>query len=117
MTKSIMSKNKNADDIIQKKSRNDKGRHVIQQKISNEIDVLFSKKKKKRVEETVEKVPEMKQDSWLDSAIKGSTINEISRANGQRITEEGYPIYQEEGLVSKTGGDTHQCPFDCICCY
>ena len=35
-----------------------------------------------------------------------------------RRTEEGFAIYGEEELgLTKQGGDTAQCPFDCECCY
>ncbi|KAH7915382.1 DUF1764-domain-containing protein [Hygrophoropsis aurantiaca] len=42
-----------------------------------------------------------------------------SRGNGpRRKTEDGFSIYKEDELgISKDGGDTPLCPFDCDCCF
>lgn len=34
-----------------------------------------------------------------------------------RFMDDGTPIYSIEDIVSKTGGNTDECPFDCQCCY
>jgi hypothetical protein len=71
-------------------------------KESVEIDDIFNNKPKtkgkdlKKIQKPVQKVKESK---------------------GPRFTEEGFRIIKFEDMISKGGGDTPDCPFDCTCCY
>lgn len=48
---------------------------------------------------------------------KDDIFGEASQA-GRKRTEEGFAIYSEAELgLSKHGGDTPDCPFDCDCCF
>lgn len=102
--------------ITLEKKRHDKEKQIIQRTISNELDALFSTRRKIIKKIAIDKVSRKQKNDWLNQAIKNVSTNK-ERFNTGKITEEGYHIYPEDEIVSKTGGDTAQCPFDCTCCY
>lgn len=99
-----------------KEKQSDNERQIVQQKISSELDALFSTRKKNAKKIAIDKVPRKQNNDWLNQAIKNVSTKKECYNTG-KVTEEGYPVYLEDEIVSKTGGDTSQCPFDCTCCY
>lgn len=98
-------------------------------KPGNEIDEIFSVKKRKRAEEEVKKLSE-------DVAAKPSkaNINKKKKKNDKgpkerefadpqprprKKTGDGFIIYTEDelGLGKADAGGTALCPFDCECCF
>ncbi|KAM7507552.1 hypothetical protein LguiA_018005 [Lonicera macranthoides] len=98
-------------------------------KPGNEIDEIFSAKKRKRVEEEVKKLSE-------DVAANPSkaNINKKKKKNNKgpkerefadpqprprKKTGDGLIIYTEDelGLGKADAGGTALCPFDCECCF
>lgn len=100
--------------IAKKKTNNIKERQNVKKKVSDELDSLFSSRKKNVKKTVIEELPKKQDDDWMSQAIKNGSKGHYE---GRTVTEEGYPVYVEEEIVSKTGGDTPQCPFDCKCCY
>jgi hypothetical protein len=86
-----------------------------------EIDALFDKVKKPL--KPVNPVKPAK-SSKPANIPKGSARDPLGKGDNnstggpRRYTEEGWPIYTESELkLSKSGGDTAACPFDCDCCF
>jgi hypothetical protein len=107
---------------------------------SKEIDDIFSKgkgtnKKRKAPEPTEEEPPKpteaspkkSKQTKSATTSTKATSsllsddlfAPKADNSSKRRYTEEGYPIYQIEELVTNdpNAGMTDECPFDCKCCY
>jgi hypothetical protein len=102
---------------IEKRAANRNGRDSLKQ-ASEEVEKLFSKQKKTKGKDKVIEVQDVKkplEPDWIDMELKGRSKGR--GASGRRTTEEGYPIYAEEEIVSHTGGSTSKCPFDCECCF
>ncbi|KAJ6406463.1 hypothetical protein OIU84_010059 [Salix udensis] len=95
-------------------------------KAGNEIDEIFSAKKRKKPEqkkvdkanvngEEKPKLTTKKKKSKEDE--KGRSTDPPSRS--RKKTEDGLTIYTEEelGFSKSSGGGTALCPFDCDCCF
>ena len=92
-----------------------------QQLTTHESSTKMARKNSKKLSS---KDKEVEEPSWLDLQLNqkdrrkpgsGSTSQASTTMIGK--TAEGWPIYQEDDLVSLTGGQTKDCPFDCECCY
>lgn len=88
-----------------------KAEEKIEKTLPNEIDDIFSSKKKQPLEKKQVKAvrPIEKDDDFNDS--KGE------KGGKRRYTEDGFPIYTLDELKIGRGGDTDDCPFDCNCCF
>jgi hypothetical protein len=69
---------------------------------NGDIDEIFRNKAKPKVEKKI-------QVQYKNRNAGGN--------DGLRFTEEGYRILKLDELVSKEGGFSPLCPFDCKCCY
>ena len=69
---------------------------------NHDIDEIFRNKPKTKVEKTMK---------------TQNKVRSVKDQGGLRFTEEGYRILKLDELVSKEGGFSPLCPFDCNCCY
>jgi hypothetical protein len=98
-------------------------------KVGNEIDEIFSGKKRKKSEQKkVDKAnvngEEKPKLTTKKKKKKKSKEDEEGRftdppCRSRKKTEDGMNIYTEEelGFSKSSGGDTPLCPFDCDCCF
>lgn len=101
-----------------KKEKKKENRKEKKQQSTNEIDDLFAKKPLVSVkEEKEDKKVKSKQESSKTDRSRFGDPKGISKQKSDRFTEDGLPIYKWEEMISQTGGDTPDCPFDCQCCY
>ncbi|GKV03541.1 hypothetical protein SLEP1_g15825 [Rubroshorea leprosula] len=96
-------------------------------KAGNEIDEIFSGKKRKRPEQV--KTEKSKGDEGLKPKSKKKNKDKskggsneggtIDPARPRKKTEDGLVIYTEEelGMNKSNAGGTPLCPFDCDCCF
>ncbi|KAK9274113.1 hypothetical protein L1049_018927 [Liquidambar formosana] len=94
-------------------------------KRGNEIDEIFSaKKRKKREQEKAEKLkedvsekPKKIKKKKSKGAKEGGFVEPTSRP--RKKTEDGLTVYREEelGIGKADAGGTPLCPFDCSCCF
>lgn len=97
-------------------------------KAGNEIDEIFSAKKRKKPEqkkvdkanvngEEKPKLTTKKKKKKSKEDEEGRSTDPPSRS--RKKTEDGLTIYTEEelGFSKSSGGGTALCPFDCDCCF
>ncbi|KAJ6745695.1 GROWTH FACTOR 2 [Salix koriyanagi] len=97
-------------------------------KAGNEIDEIFSAKKRKKPEqkkvdkanvngEEKPKLTTKKKKKKSKEDDEGRSTDPPSRS--RKKTEDGLTIYTEEelGFSKSSGGGTALCPFDCDCCF
>ena len=98
------------------------------EKSGNEIDDIFSGKKRKKPEQIkADKANvngEEKPKSMKKKKKKNSKEDEERRftdppSKSRKKTEDGFSIYTEDelGFNNSSGGGTPLCPFDCDCCF
>ncbi|KAF5743204.1 hypothetical protein HS088_TW09G01269 [Tripterygium wilfordii] len=96
-------------------------------KPGNEIDEIFSGKRKKKPEQKKTekangdlsvKAKVMKKKNKKSKEAKEASISDPP-SQSRRRTEDGLSIYSEEelGLGKADAGSTPLCPFDCECCF
>ncbi|KAK3180759.1 hypothetical protein Dsin_000148 [Dipteronia sinensis] len=102
-------------------------------KSSNEIDEIFSSKKRKNPEGkkkthhnksnkddtvTVEQQPKLK-NKKSKRATDGDFSDDRPPARPRKRSEDGLAVYTEEelGINKADAGNTPLCPFDCSCCF
>lgn len=83
---------------------------------TDEIDKLFSNKMKEEGDKRGPGDGATRKEKLADRARFGDPSGKL-RESGRRYTDDGLPIYSWNELISRDGGDTPNCPFDCQCCY
>ncbi|GAB4837122.1 hypothetical protein Ancab_002033 [Ancistrocladus abbreviatus] len=95
-------------------------------KIYDEIDAIFSSKKRKnpgkqqveRTDDNADGKPEKMLKKKGGKGSRGSGLSDTP-SGSRRKTQDGLAIYTEEdlGINRKDAGNTPLCPFDCSCCF
>ncbi|GLT25545.1 hypothetical protein SLA2020_006670 [Shorea laevis] len=122
-TKSLGNKEENEDAAVEHKQPPSS----TPKKAGNEIDEIFSGKKRKRPDQEKTEKPKGDEGSKPKSKKKNKDKSKggskeggtIDPARPRKKTETGLVIYTEEelGINKSNAGGTPLCPFDCDCCF
>ncbi|KAF5940536.1 hypothetical protein HYC85_021703 [Camellia sinensis] len=99
------------------------------EKPSNEIDEIFARKKRKKLER--EKVEKRKEnEAAKPDKLKEKKKKKVNKDSEESVfvdpplqprkrTNDGLTVYTEEelGIANTDAGGTPLCPFDCSCCF
>nr|XP_034902947.1 uncharacterized protein C6G9.01c-like [Populus alba] len=96
------------------------------EKSGNEIDDIFSGKKRKKPEQIKADKANVNGEEKPKSMKKKKKSKEDEErrftdppSKSRKKTEDGFSVYTEEelGFNNSSGGGTPLCPFDCDCCF